>query len=440
MELPRFSVKKHSRDGWLCWYKCPLTGKRKNLRLWKSTDTDYLPPSKQTAKKAKERAAEVLKNALGVVERKVQRSSGVATTISEFMDMAMRDPGSRGATAEATLEGRKHVLEMFRRYLKSCGFDGDASVSCITQTVIEDYLAALAKGGLQTPTGCKSKPYSQRSLVRQLQYIKRAFNYGLQGNRLAGIAESPARWVKVQVFKSFEEQVDSIRERSIGDELFEKLLAACSGELIWVPAMSKRSLARGLDLALKTTPENSYEFDNRGAKFLQPYAPWYMEAVIRLIDATGTRPGEAVSAKWRGMKKISEGGETFYMCKVKGKTGTRQVILFEEDYQWFEGYRERLKSMGVSSPYILCNSAGEPLAANAINQAWRRLRERLGIEGKVKPYGLRHRYAQKCNAHGDPEPDIAAAMGHTDTRTTRIYTQTNPEQAALRMLKRRKGA
>ena len=438
MELPSYRVQKHAREGWLVWYRDPLTGKRKNRRIWKAGDDEYLPPSKQTAKKARDRAAKVLRQALGDAPKQV-RTNGVAYTISEFYDLAMRDPGARGKTSGATLSLRQHFLSMFVTYLERYGLTGDSEVRLINQSMIEDYISDRGRGGLKTPTGNRSQPCNAQSLFRELTVIKRAFNYCLQGHRIAGVSESPARFVKVQVYRSYEEHVDFIDGRSVKDDDYNKILTAISGDLCLAPARGHNaSSGLKLEIDLVLNDSNSYLFDNRGAKFRQAFAPFYLQAAVRLIEATGMRPGEAISAKWAHVKHVQDEDADFYLITVKGKQGKRQVICFAEDYEWFADYRQKLSELGVKSQFILCNSSGDQLTTNGMLQAFKKMRDRLGLPSNIKMYGLRHRYAQKCNAFGDTEPDIAAALGHKDTRTTRIYTKTNPEQAAIRMLLRRK--
>ena len=383
MELPAFSVVKHSTQGFVARLKNPKTGRPTNVALWDKADG--VPKSKRTRAEARRRAPDRVAAYLGQIKIVSAVSAGAVSTVTEFFQVAAEDPGARGKLSPDTLKLRQFSLELFRSFLSSAGVNDFSPVADITREHVEEFKRSMAKGGIRTPKGNRSRPASERSIVRHVQIVKRAFNYALQDRELIGLTSSPAKHVTTKLWNSIHEQRQVVRDRSIDDETFQTLLDAS----------------------------------------LDPSAPFYMHAVLTFMAETGMRRGELVSARWDGIQESGAGA----MLRVSGKTGVRLIPLLDSTVAYLDEWRARLDDLGIRSPWIVCNENGTPLNPTSLNQAFRRIRIRLGLDPSVRLYGLRHRYAHKLAEHA-PMNTVAAAMGHTDIRTTSIYTFTDVETQA----------
>lgn len=383
MELPPYSVVKHTAQGYVARLKNPKTGRPTNVALW--TRNERVPKSKRTRAEARRRAPDRVAAYIGQLTMVSAISAGAVSTVRDFFAVAHDDPGARGKLSPDTLKLRVFSLELFRSFLASAGVNDFSPVADITRQHIEEYKRKLAKGGIRTPEGNRSRPASERSIVRHVGIVKRAFNYALQDRELIGLKSSPAKHVTTRLWKNVHEQRQVVRDRSISDETFQTLLAA--------------------------------SLDSR--------APFYMHAALTVMSETGVRRGELVSARWDGIQESGAGA----MLRVSGKTGIRLIPLLDSTVAYLDQWRARLHDLGIRSPWILCNENGTPLNPTSLNQAFRRIRNRLGIDPSVRLYGLRHRYAHKL-AKRAPMNTVAAAMGHADIRTTSIYTFTDVETQA----------
>ena len=79
--------------------------------------------------------------------------------------------------------------------------------------------------------------------------------------------------------------------------------------------------------------------------------------------------------------------------------------------------------------------AGEPV--KSIKRGFRQAVIRAGLDKAVTPHTLRHTAASWMAEAGIPMSEIAAVLGHRDSRTTeRVYAKFSPEylQKAVRAL------
>lgn len=75
------------------------------------------------------------------------------------------------------------------------------------------------------------------------------------------------------------------------------------------------------------------------------------------------------------------------------------------------------------SPWLIPQSDGSKLTANAINCRFQRFGRKVGH--LVRPHDLRRSCATILSLHGMPEKLIQLALGHDDIKTTQSYNQVN---------------
>jgi len=77
-----------------------------------------------------------------------------------------------------------------------------------------------------------------------------------------------------------------------------------------------------------------------------------------------------------------------------------------------------LKNRPSGAEFVFCADDGKPLSYWGLRQAFRRMRERAGVEGKVTPHLLRHWFAQEFRRQGGELEVLRELMGHASITTT----------------------
>jgi site-specific recombinase XerD len=83
---------------------------------------------------------------------------------------------------------------------------------------------------------------------------------------------------------------------------------------------------------------------------------------------------------------------------------------------------ENRKQLGINSRAVLfCTLEGKPLKGSYVRTLLPRLANKVGIEKRVHPHGLRHTLAYELMMEGVPVPIIQQQLGHASLATTDRY-------------------
>lgn len=182
---------------------------------------------------------------------------------------------------------------------------------------------------------------------------------------------------------------------------------------IWLPPappprdrrLSREEFAR-LELAADTTP--------------------HLSAFIAIARFTAARAGAILSLTWGQIdfsrRIISLGGG--------GRQKRRAIVPLHPDLAW----RLVLMREAAETDYVI-EWAGKPV--KSIKNAFRRAVSDAGLGKEVTPHVLRHTAASWMAEAGVPMSEIAAVLGHSDSRITeRVYAKLSPTylQKAVRAL------
>ena len=147
--------------------------------------------------------------------------------------------------------------------------------------------------------------------------------------------------------------------------------------------------------------------------------------VLRVLHATGCRPGEAarISAETfdpsNGVVRLLE-----HKADATGKP--RLIFLTPELVELLKVQAERF---GTGS--LLRSRKGTPWNGRSITQAMMRLAKKAGVTGIA--YGYRHGFATRALAHGVPDAHVAALLGHSSTAMLhRHYSHLTSQAGVLR--------
>jgi integrase len=141
---------------------------------------------------------------------------------------------------------------------------------------------------------------------------------------------------------------------------------------------------------------------------------------LRLLWATGARPGEVTSITTDMVKRMANGVIPLKEHKTAGKGKSRTLILNPDAVvilqRWAVGREGKLF----------------PFTRKAVTSRMDRLRKKAGVSGVIA-YGYRHTFATDALSNGVPDATVAALLGHCDTSMIhRHYSHLSSRTQALR--------
>ena len=126
----------------------------------------------------------------------------------------------------------------------------------------------------------------------------------------------------------------------------------------------------------------------------------------------------------------SFGGLVLYPPREPGWSHRASVFLSEHKIevppQWTGG-RARL----------FCTLQGQPLKPSYVRTMLVRVADKVGIEKRVHPHGLRHTHSYELMMEGVPVPVIQQQLGHASLATTDRYLRHIAPRDVVEVLRRR---
>ena len=144
-------------------------------------------------------------------------------------------------------------------------------------------------------------------------------------------------------------------------------------------------------------------------------------ALFELIYSSGMRISEAVGldvSSWRREEKA---------ISVIGKRNKERIVFvgdiaFEAVEEYLRDIRPRLLSKkNQKEPALFLNRRGGRLTRQAAHLRFQECTSRLGLEAPIHP--LRHSFASHMIKNGADIRSVQEMLGHSDIKTTQIYTQ-----------------
>jgi integrase len=153
----------------------------------------------------------------------------------------------------------------------------------------------------------------------------------------------------------------------------------------------------------------------------------HVRLFVEIALGTGARAGAILGLRWSDCdlenKRLNLGGHE------RQKARAKMVPINETLYDVLVAARE-----GAMTDHVI-EWAGQPV--KSIKRGFREAVKRAGLGADVTPHVLRHTAASWMAEAGVPMSEIAAVLGHRDSRTTeRVYARYSPEylQRAVRAL------
>lgn len=144
-------------------------------------------------------------------------------------------------------------------------------------------------------------------------------------------------------------------------------------------------------------------------------------ALFELIYSSGMRISEAVGldvSSWRREEKA---------ISVIGKRNKERIVFvgdiaFEAVEEYLRDIRPRLLSKkNQKEPALFLNRRGGRLTRQAAHLRFQECTSRLGLEATI--HTLRHSFASHMIKNGADIRSVQEMLGHSDIKTTQIYTQ-----------------
>jgi integrase len=147
-----------------------------------------------------------------------------------------------------------------------------------------------------------------------------------------------------------------------------------------------------------------------------------------VLRETGCRPGEVASLTAQ-MVDLKLGIWTFVKHKTARKTGKPRVVYLPPS---MIALSQRLM-VKYPTGLLFRDSRGMAWNKNSVVCRFRRLREKLKLDGSVVAYSFRHTFITEGLARGVPIADMAELVGHTSTdMICRVYSHLDQKVKHLR--------
>ncbi len=150
------------------------------------------------------------------------------------------------------------------------------------------------------------------------------------------------------------------------------------------------------------------------------------KAILELMYATGLRISEVISLEFKNID--------FEECivRVMGK-GNKERIVPINDYAldalntYIEEYRPLMIKKETNN-YIFLNNHGKKMTRQGVFKMIKQECLKKGIKKDISPHTIRHTFATHLLLNGAELRIIQELLGHSDIRTTQIYTHLTNEE------------
>ena len=145
-------------------------------------------------------------------------------------------------------------------------------------------------------------------------------------------------------------------------------------------------------------------------------------AILTTLYSGGLRVGELINLK---LSDIDSKSMRIWIREGKG-VKDRAVMLSPHLLKLLRQYYIKYKP----KTFLFEGGAGNRYSASSVRKILNRSTKKAGIQQRVVPHTLRHSFATHLLESGTNLRYIQSLLGHTNIRTTEIYTHVNSKQIA----------
>ena len=148
--------------------------------------------------------------------------------------------------------------------------------------------------------------------------------------------------------------------------------------------------------------------------------------VVRTMYYSGMRIGEAVTLK---LEDVDFGRNLFHIRKTKGKSD-RVVPISSKLAEHLKLYLEKERP-DVASPWFFALKKTGQISKVYVNLVMKESQQRLGWKNPITAHALRHSFASNLIQQNVNLVHVQKLLGHSDLRTTSVYTSAKTDDLAL---------
>ena len=157
-------------------------------------------------------------------------------------------------------------------------------------------------------------------------------------------------------------------------------------------------------------------------------------ALITTMYRGGLRLGETLALK---PKDIDPDRGTITVLHGKGDR-RRTVGIDPGAMAIVMRWVEKRQGLGINGrARLFCTLQGQPLKPSYVRTMLVRVAEKVGIEKRVHPHGLRHTHSYELMMEGVPVPVIQQQLGHASLATTDRYLRHIAPKDVVEVMQRR---
>lgn len=151
-------------------------------------------------------------------------------------------------------------------------------------------------------------------------------------------------------------------------------------------------------------------------------------ALLRLWYRGGLRCSEALELRLRDVVLARN------EIRINAGKGDKDRVVWIDDLtvEMLQAWKDRRPR----SEFFFCTLAGAKLRDRDMREMVARRARKAGIETHVHPHMLRHTFASEYLEDGGTQPELQELLGHSDPRTTSIYTHLAKERVRQLLIAR----
>ncbi|MDD2434851.1 MAG: tyrosine recombinase XerC [Bacilli bacterium] len=146
--------------------------------------------------------------------------------------------------------------------------------------------------------------------------------------------------------------------------------------------------------------------------------------ILELLYATGIRVSELVNIKIKDIDFYN------HQIKILGKGNRERYVIYgKKCKELLDLYLSdaRLKLNKKQSDNLLLNNRGDCLTVGGVQYLINKIVKQSGLKNNVSPHTLRHTFATHMLNEGADLKSVQELLGHSDLKTTSIYTHVSNE-------------
>ena len=151
------------------------------------------------------------------------------------------------------------------------------------------------------------------------------------------------------------------------------------------------------------------------------------KAMLELLFSTGIRISELINLKIQDIDLINN------VIKVLGKGSKERIIPIDDIAtkhltNYINNYRYPLLKKNTNIDYLFINNLGNKISRVGFFKFIKKEAVRANIKKDISPHTIRHTFATILLKNGADLRVIQELLGHSDIKTTQIYTHLIKEQ------------